>query len=89
MSLVCQITGKRPMSSKNVSHAKNRTTDALNQMFTRNDFGMNQNPQIKAVRAGLNLRYLPKACALSKKRGLRLFSVSYKRGTKRFKLKHI
>lgn len=25
MSKVCQITGKRPMSGNNVSHAKNRT----------------------------------------------------------------
>ncbi len=25
MSRVCQITGKRPMSGNNVSHAKNRT----------------------------------------------------------------
>ena len=25
MSTVCQVTGKRPMSGNNVSHAKNRT----------------------------------------------------------------
>ena len=25
MSRVCQVTGKRPMAGKNVSHAKNRT----------------------------------------------------------------
>jgi len=25
MSMVCQVTGKRPMSGNNVSHAKNRT----------------------------------------------------------------
>jgi large subunit ribosomal protein L28 len=25
MSMVCQVTGKRPMSGNNVSHARNRT----------------------------------------------------------------
>ena len=36
MSRVCQVTGKRPMSGNNVSHAKNRTKKRfLPNLFTK------------------------------------------------------
>ena len=39
MSKVCQITGKRPMTGNNVSHAKNRTKRRFYQIYIDIGFG--------------------------------------------------
>lgn len=38
MSKVCQVTGKRPMSGNNVSHAKNRTRRRFEPNLQRHRF---------------------------------------------------
>ena len=48
MSRVCQVTGKRPMSGNNVSHAKNRTKRKfLPNLFTRSYWIESQKKFIK------------------------------------------
>lgn len=39
MSKVCIVTGKRPATGNNVSHAQNKTKEDSYQIFMHTDFG--------------------------------------------------
>ncbi|MCY4656311.1 MAG: 50S ribosomal protein L28 [Gammaproteobacteria bacterium] len=58
MSQVCQVTGKRPMSGFNVSHAKNRTKRRFHPNLHTHKFWVeseNRYVKIKVSTAGMRL----------------------------------
>ena len=62
MSRVCQVTGKRPVTGNNVSHAKNRTRRRFLPNLHSHRFW------VEAEKRFVTLRDLPRACVSSTKR---------------------
>ncbi len=61
MSRVCQVTGKRPMSGNNVSHAKNRTRRRfLPNLHSRRFWLENESRWVKLRVSGKGLRIIDK-----------------------------
>ncbi len=61
MSRVCQVTGKRPMSGNNVSHAKNRTRRRfLPNLHSRRFWIESENRWVKLRVSGKGLRIIDK-----------------------------
>ena len=50
MSKVCQVTGKRPMSGNNVSHAKNRTHRLFEPNLHFHRFGIEEEKRFVKLR---------------------------------------
>lgn len=64
MSRVCQVTGKRPMSGNNVSHAKNRTRRRFEPNLHSHRFW------IEAEKRFVKLRVSTKGMRIIDKRGI-------------------
>ena len=64
MSRVCQVTGKRPMSGHNVSHAKNHTKRRFLPNLQSHRFW------VEAEKRFVSLRLTPKAMRIIDKRGI-------------------
>ena len=61
MSRVCQVTGKRPMSGNNVSHANNRTRRRfLPNLHSRRFWIESENRWVKLRVSGKGLRIIDK-----------------------------
>ena len=61
MSRVCQVTGKRPMSGNNVSHAKNRTRRRfLPNLHSRRFWLEDENRWVRLRVSGKGLRIIDK-----------------------------
>jgi large subunit ribosomal protein L28 len=61
MSRVCQVTGKRPMSGNNVSHANNRTRRRfLPNLHSRRFWLEDENRWVKLRVSGKGLRIIDK-----------------------------
>jgi len=61
MSRVCQVTGKRPMSGNNVSHAKNRTRRRfLPNLHSRRFWLEDESRWVKLRVSGKGLRIIDK-----------------------------
>ncbi len=61
MSRVCQVTGKRPMSGNNVSHANNRTRRRfLPNLHSRSFWIESENRWVKLRVSGKGLRIIDK-----------------------------
>ena len=61
MSRVCQVTGKRPMSGNNVSHAKNRTRRRfLPNLHSRRFWIESENRWVRLRVSGKGLRIIDK-----------------------------
>ncbi len=61
MSRVCQVTGKRPMSGNNVSHAKNRTRRRfLPNLHTQRFWVESENRWIRLCVSSKGLRIIDK-----------------------------
>ncbi|ORU91318.1 MAG: 50S ribosomal protein L28 [Cycloclasticus sp. symbiont of Poecilosclerida sp. N] len=54
MSKVCQVTGKRPMSGNNVSHAKNRTRRRFEPNLHRHRFWVESENRFVRLRVSAN-----------------------------------
>ncbi len=65
MSRVCQVTGKRPVTGNNVSHANNRTKRRFPAQPAREAF-----LESKAKVVGLGCVFLRKVCVLSTRKVL-------------------
>ena len=50
MARVCQVTGKRPLSGNNVSHAKNRTRRRFLPNLHRHRFGVESEKRFVSLR---------------------------------------
>ena len=50
MSIVCQVTGKRPMAGNNVSHAKNRTRRRFEPNLQTNSFWVEEEKRFIKLR---------------------------------------
>lgn len=64
MSRVCQVTGKRPMSGNNVSHAKNRTRRRFEPNLQSHRFW------VEAEKRFVKLRVSTKGMRIIDKRGI-------------------
>ena len=64
MSRVCQVTGKRPMSGHNVSHAKNHTKRRFLPNLQSHRFW------VETEKRFVSLRLTPKAMRIIDKRGI-------------------
>ncbi len=64
MSRVCQVTGKRPMSGNNVSHAKNRTRRRFEPNLQSHRFW------VEAEKRFVRLRISTKGMRIIDKRGI-------------------
>jgi large subunit ribosomal protein L28 len=64
MSKVCQVTGKRPMTGNNVSHAKNHTKRRFLPNLQSHRFW------VEAEKRFVTLRLTPKAMRIIDKRGI-------------------
>ena len=61
MSRVCQVTGKRPMSGNNVSHAQNKTRRTFNpNLHSRRFFIQSENRYIRLLVSKKGLKYIDK-----------------------------
>ncbi len=54
MSQVCQVTGKRPMSGNNVSHAKNRTRRRFSPNLHSHRFWLEKEQRYVKLRVSAN-----------------------------------
>ena len=64
MSRVCQVTGKRPMTGNNVSHAKNRTRRRFLPNLHNHRFW------VESEKRFVSLRVSPKGMRIIDKRGI-------------------
>ena len=64
MSRVCQVTGKRPMTGNNVSHAKNRTRRRFLPNLHNHRFW------VESEKRFVSLRLSPKGMRIIDKRGI-------------------
>ena len=64
MSKVCQVTGKRPITGNNVSHAKNRTKRRFLPNLQSHRFW------VEAEKRFVSLRLTPKGMRIIDKRGI-------------------
>ena len=64
MSKVCQVTGKRPITGNNVSHAKNHTKRRFLPNLQSHRFW------VEAEKRFVNLRLTPKGMRIIDKRGI-------------------
>jgi large subunit ribosomal protein L28 len=64
MSKVCQVTGKRPITGHNVSHAKNHTKRRFLPNLQSHRFW------VEAEKRFVNLRLTPKGMRIIDKRGI-------------------
>ena len=61
MSQVCQVTGKRPLSGHNVSHAKNRTKRRFHPNIHTHKFWVeNENRYVKLKVSAAGMRLIDK-----------------------------
>ena len=81
MSRVCQVTGKRPVTGNNRSHARNATKRRFLPNLQTHRFW------VRAKNVLLNYAYLQKVCVSSTRRALMLFLLTFAQTVKTFKRK--
>ena len=64
MSKICQVTGKKPMSGNNVSHAKNRTKRTFQSILHKHKFW------VESEKRFINLTVSAKGMRIIDKKGI-------------------